>query len=723
MATPTPDDPVSADPADDALRERAEEHLRALAGDSARLREDQWTAIRALVAERRRALVVQRTGWGKSAVYFVATALGRARGAGPTVIVSPLLALMRNQIAAAERAGIHARTINSSNITDWESAYAEVAAGRVDVLLVSPERLNNPEFRDRVLPELAAGAGLVVIDEAHCVSDWGHDFRPDYRRIRSLLHDLPEGVPVLATTATANERVTRDVAEQLRSGEAGQETLVLRGPLERESLRLAVVRLADSTARLSWLAEHLPKIQGSGIVYTLTVSAAQETARFLTEQGVDVRAYTGQSDPDERREAEDDLLANRVKALVATSALGMGFDKPDLGFVIHLGAPQSPISYYQQVGRAGRGVERAEVVLLPGREDTRIWEYFAGLSFPPEQTVRQTLDVLSTADRPLSLAHLETRVDLRRTRLEQMLKVLDVDGAVRRVRGGWEATGRPWTYDAERYAAVAREREREQRAMLDYLDLDTCRMEFLRRRLDDPEARPCGRCDVCTGEYWNTDVDPARREAAAEHLDRPGTPITPRRQWPTGMNTLGVNLSGRIKEELRAEEGRALGRFTDIGWGEDLRRVLAEDSSDAPVDEHLLQGVVRVLAAWDWSRRPVGVVTMPSLTRPGMITDLASRLCRLGRLEPVGALEYRTQSGTGPRRHNSAMRLEQVYSALVAGEGLKSRMADLQRRTPGPVLLVDDFTDTGWSLTVGAALLRQAGAPAVLPLTLATAGG
>ncbi|MFJ9556678.1 RecQ family ATP-dependent DNA helicase [Nocardiopsis sp. NPDC101807] len=721
MATPTADTTVPADASGDALREQAEAHLRALAGDSARLREDQWTAIRALVAEHRRALVVQRTGWGKSAVYFVATALRRAQGAGPTVIVSPLLALMRNQISAAERAGIRARTINSSNTTAWEATYADVAAGEVDVLLVSPERLNNPEFRDRVLPELAAGAGLVVIDEAHCVSDWGHDFRPDYRRIRSLLHDLPDGVPVLATTATANERVTRDVAEQLQAGGERQDTLVLRGSLERESLRLAVARLPDPTARLSWLAEHLPKIHGSGIVYTLTVSAAQETARFLREQGLEVRAYTGQTDPDERREAEDDLLANRVKALVATSALGMGFDKPDLGFVVHLGAPQSPISYYQQVGRAGRGVERAEVVLLPGREDTQIWEYFAGLSFPPEQTVRQTLDVLAAEGRPLSVAALETRVDLRRTRLEQMLKVLDVDGAVRRVRGGWEATGRPWSYDAERYAAVTEAREREQRAMLDYIDLDTCRMEFLRRQLDDPESVACGRCDVCTGEYWGTDVDPGRREAAAEHLDRPGTPIAPRRQWPSGMDTLGVGLTGKIKEDLRAGEGRALGRLTDIGWGNELRRVLADDAPDAPVDERMLQGVVRVLATWGWERRPVGVVVMPSRTRPALIEDLASRLSRLGRLTPVGALEY--AGAVEQRKHNSAMRLAQVYASLRVGDGLRERLAAVQAETPGPVLLVDDYTDTGWSLTVGAALLRSAGAPEVLPLTLATTGG
>ncbi|MBE2998590.1 RecQ family ATP-dependent DNA helicase [Nocardiopsis sp. HNM0947] len=717
MRTPTHDgthDPSSA-PAGGALRERAEQHLRALAGDGARLREDQWRAIHALVADQRRALVVQRTGWGKSAVYFVATALRRGEGAGPTVIVSPLLALMRNQIAAAERAGIRARTINSSNTTDWESTYADVAAGLVDVLLVSPERLNNPEFRDRVLPELAAGAGLVVIDEAHCVSDWGHDFRPDYRRIRQLLHDLPDGIPVLATTATANERVTHDVAEQLRSGDERQETLVLRGPLERESLRLAVAQLPDPTARMGWLAEHLPRIEGSGIIYTLTVNAALETARFLTEQGMAVRAYTGQTDPEERREAEDALLANEVKALVATSALGMGFDKPDLGFVVHLGAPQSPISYYQQVGRAGRGLDRAEAVLLPGREDTQIWDYFASLSFPPEQTVRQTLDTLAEAGEPLSVARLETRVDLRRSRLEQMLKVLDVDGAVQRVRGGWVSTGRPWIYDSERYTAVAAARERERRAMLDYIAATTCRMEFLRGQLDDAEAEPCGRCDVCTGRYWPTEVDPGRRDAAAGMLDRPGTPIAPRRQWPTGMKTLDIPLSGRVPEGERHEEGRALARFTDVGWGSELRRILAVDAPDEPVSDRVLQGLVRVLADWDWARRPVAVAAMPSVTRPALVADLAGRLARLGRLEPLGSLEYADPAGPGERRHNSALRLAQVHKALRIGPDLAGRAGQVD----GPVLLVDDHADTGWSLAVGASLLRRAGAPAVLPLTLA----
>ena len=338
--------------------------------------------------------MVQRTGWGKSAVYFVATLLLRAEGAGPTVIVSPLLALMRNQIAAAERAGIRAVTINSTNIEEWEPVQDQIRAGEVDVLLVSPERLNNPGFRDQVLPRLAATCGLLVVDEAHCISDWGHDFRPDYRRIRTLLGDLPDGVPVLATTATANARVTADVAEQL-----GTDVLVQRGSLDRESLRLGVVRLRTAQQRLAWLADHLAEQPGSGIVYCLTVAATQEVADYLRSRGHDVHAYSGQTDPTERTALEADLAAGRVKALVATSALGMGFDAT-LGFVVNLGAPASPVAYYQQVGRAGRGVDEATVVLLPALEDRDIWAYFASLAFPREEIVRQTLEVLAEAGPP-----------------------------------------------------------------------------------------------------------------------------------------------------------------------------------------------------------------------------------------------------------------------------------------------------------------------------------
>jgi ATP-dependent DNA helicase RecQ len=707
---------------DQGLRDEAERHLRALAGEDARLRDDQWTAISALVAARRRALVVQRTGWGKSAVYFVATALLRARGAGPTVIVSPLLALMRNQVEAAGRAGIHARTINSANAQEWDQVYAEVADGKADVLLVSPERLNNPGFRDQVLPKLTAAAGLIVIDEAHCISDWGHDFRPDYRRLRTLLQALPPGIPVLATTATANTRVTRDVAEQLGAGQDPDDVLVLRGALDRESLHLAVVSLPTAHQRLAWLAARLAdgSLAGSGIVYTLTVAAAYETAAFLRDQGIDVAAYSGRDDQAQRLQAEDDLLANRVRALVATSALGMGFDKPDLGFVVHLGSPQSPVAYYQQIGRAGRGVAQAEVILLPGREDRDIWAYFASLAFPPEHQVLAALTALAEAGRPLSTAALETRVDLSRGRLESMLKVLDVDGAVRRTAGGWEATGQPWVYDEERYQRVAQERIREQQAMLAYQTTDACRMEYLRRELDDPDAARCGRCDNCTGRRRDQEVPQPAADAARQRLLRPGVEVEPRRMWPPGMKDLGIaGASGKIPVDRTAEPGRALGRLTDVGWGTTLRALLAAEAPDGPVTDQLTDAVIKVLAAWDWSQRPAGVLTLPSRTRPVLITSFGQRIAQVGRLPYLGSLGYASTDGPGPRRHNSAQRLRSLWHALTVPDDLRGALSQLT----GPLLLIDDRIETGWTMTVAAKHLREAGAPAILPLALAVTTG
>ena len=705
---------------EDALREQAEEHLRALAGPDATLRDDQWSAIRALVLERRRALVVQRTGWGKSAVYFVATALLRELGEGPTVIVSPLLALMRNQVEAAAAAGVRAATINSANSEEWTSIEEQVAVGDVDVLLVSPERLNNPDFRDNVLPELTHTAGLLVVDEAHCISDWGHDFRPDYRRLRTLLAELPEDVPVLATTATANDRVVYDVSEQLGVGGEftdPQETLVLRGTLDRESLRLAALTLPTAEARLGWLAANLSELPGSGIIYTLTVAATDEVAGYLRDQGYEVAAYSGRTDPAERQRAEDDLLANRVKALVATSALGMGFDKPDLGFVVHLGAPSSPIAYYQQIGRAGRGVRHAEALLLPGPEDKDIWSYFASLAFPPEPTVRAVLDALAEAGGPLSTAALEPRVELGRSRLEMVLKVLDVDGAVRRVKGGWESTGESWTYDAERYERIAAERRREQQAMLDYLGTTSCRMEFLRRQLDDPHAQPCGRCDNCTGAAYSDDVDQQAVQHAQERLRRPGVELSPRKMWPSGMDALGVPVSGKLPADEQAGQGRAVGRLTDIGWGNRLRELLSTSAADQELPEDLFKACVQVLAAWDWSQRPAGVIAVASRTRPKLVRSLASQIASIGRLPILG--EVATNPHTTPQRAtNSAQRVASLWQQFKVTDELAAKVSTLD----GPVLLMDDYTDSGWTITVVSRLLRQAGAPSVLPFSLATVG-
>ena len=707
--------PLEATRTASAVREQAEAALRRLVGrPDAVLHDDQWTAIEALVVDRRRALVVQRTGWGKSAVYFVATALLRAAGAGPTIIVSPLLALMRNQIAAAERAGIRAVTVNSSNLNQWAEVYQQIEAGEVDVLLVSPERLNNPDFRDRALPQLTTATGLVVIDEAHCVSDWGHDFRPDYRRIRTLLADLPSDIPVLATTATANARVTQDVAEQLSvSGDRTlDDVLVLRGSLDRTSLRLGVVELPTAAQRLGWLAEHLGELPGSGIIYCLTVAATQQVAEHLRGQGHEVAAYSGQTPEAERLAAEENLLGNRLKALVATSALGMGFDKPDLGFVIHLGAPPSPIAYYQQVGRAGRGVDRATVVLLPGREDKEVWDYFASLAFPPEHQVRQTLAALGERDEPMSTPTLETRIDLGRTRLDMMLKVLDVDGAVRRVRGGWIGTGQAWNYDTDRYERVSATRKAEQRAMLDYVATENCRMQYLRLALDDDQAERCGRCDRCGGLELPTTVDQHRVEVADERLVEPGVDLDPRRMWPSGMAQLGVRLSGKIPPGEQAEPGRAVARFTDLGWGDQLRELFHPQTPDGEVPVPLRHAVVQVLERWELPERPDGIVFISSLSRPQLGSHLADGLSRYLRLPVLTSFSVIGPAEPGEGAANSAHRLHVVAERyrLEVPEAVEGRR----------VLLIDDRSVTGWTLAVTSRALRRAGATAVHPLVLGT---
>lgn len=775
-----------------ATRAEADELLQGLAGPGTSLRDDQWTAIDALVNRRERLLVVQRTGWGKSAVYFIAAKLLRRRGRGASVIISPLLALMRNQVAAARRAGIRAETVNSANMTEWDDIQRRVAGGEVDVLLVSPERLNNPQFRDDVLPSLARAAGMVVVDEAHCISDWGHDFRPDYRRIRDLLVGLGAGVPVLATTATANDRVVEDVRSQLGDG-----TGVLRGGLDRESLRLNVVRLRDTTKRPAWLASHLRELPGSGIIYCLTVAAAEDLAEALTAAGYEVAAYTGRTDAAERERLEAALLDNEVKALVATSALGMGFDKPDLGFVVHMGAPGSPISYYQQIGRAGRGTDRAEVVLLPGAEDRDIWEYFASLSFPAEEVVRSLLAELETyGDQPASTARLETAVDLSRSRLDQVLKVLDVDGAVRRVRGGWVATGAPWEYDAARYGGLAEARKAEQNAMIAYErlgdgaaaggttadaagtngapevdvaaggagasssnrspDPDACRMLFLRRQLDDPTATgPCGRCDNCTGRHLSPDVDADVDDVVRARLTEPGVRIPARKQWPTGLDRLmaGGDGHGRAGATLGATglrvplkgkihgigEGRALGRLNDIARGPALTQLLADASwrPDASrwKQDRTLCSVVEVLAGWDWDARPDTVVALVThdvvdasagaaleagspahgSALDEMVVACAIAVSDIGRMAFGGVLPVR--DGSRPvDAQNSAYRV-----AGLADRWDWAAIGDIELGD-GPILLVTDCIDTGWSVTMAAAALASATGRDVLPLALAARG-
>jgi len=664
--------------------------IAAVAGPDARPREDQVRAVEELVEHRSRVLVVQATGWGKSAVYWAATTALRELGNGPTLVVSPLLALMRDQIPAASRAGLRAATINSTNVDEWSGVLDDLRSGTLDVLLISPERLANPGFADQ-LPALLGECGLLVIDEAHCVSDWGFDFRPDYQRLTRTLLQLAPDTPVLATTATANQRVTLDVAAQL-----GAETVTLRGSLARASLRLAVVPGLSTLEGYAWVAEVLQTLPGSGIVYVLTVAETERLTAFLVDQGLDVAAYSGQTD--NREMLEGRLRRNEIKALVATSALGMGYDKPDLAFCIHLGSPASPVAYYQQVGRAGRALDDAIAVLVPGPPDERIWEYFATSGIPTDEQVERILDALGGG--PQSLGGVEAVTGIRRGRLETLLKILAVDEVVTKSRNGWEATGRAWYFDKQKWSDLRRVRSAEADLMRRYAHGDGCLMEFLQRALDDPDPRPCGRCSVCDRRLPAPGARPSSElvEAARRFFRGRDVVIEPRKLWVSG-------LAGRKGKIAGVAPGRALAFADDPAWG-DVLRVLWQ--RDAPAPQEVLDGLVQVLVRWSASwQRPVAVVAMPSRRFPLLVGSLAEQVARVGRLPLVDALGV---SGPPPTAEAaSAVRARDLLARTSVRDGVSF---------DGPVLLVDDTVRTRWTVTVASALLADVGASQVMPLAV-----
>lgn len=698
----------------------ADSVLQVLAGAEARLRDGQGEALQALlrgprdVSERgtsgelrgvvaepgARVLVVQATGWGKSAVYWIATSWLRAQGHGPTLVISPLLSLMRDQVAAAERAGLRAATLNSSNVGEWERIEAELADGTIDVLLVSPERLANPTFGARVMRSLTGALGLVVVDEAHSVSDWGHDFRPDYRRVTDVLRKLNPRTPVLATTATANARVVDDVAAQFGDG-----TVVLRGPLARASLQLAVLPQLDPLQRFAWVVDHLPQLPGSGIVYTLTVADAErltEAIRGRYGAEVPVAAYTGQLDSDSRESLEEALRANQVKALVATSALGMGYDKPDLGFVIHVGAPPSPVSYYQQVGRAGRAIDHALVALLPSAGDDGVWDYFATATIPKEPQVRRLLEVLGAADDAMSVPQLEAETGLRRTKVDLLLRQLAVDGITERGSDGWRASGAEWTFDKAHYDGVLDVRRREADIMRSFIRGEQCLMQLLQQSLDDPRAEPCGRCSVCLGQLPPPLQPAASAETVAQVrqvLRAEQHVLEPRKMWPGGA----FGKRGRIPPAELAEEGRVIVHADAAEWGELLAGALR---NDGPPPAELLDACVRTLAGWGWSTRPDVIVGLSAAGHPQLVTGVVDGLGSVGRLP---TLQWPV-SGSPPDDATSVD--EATFWRNALGD------SEIPHVSGQCVLLVVDASSSGWVVTVAAALLREAGADAILPLLL-----
>lgn len=691
-------------------KQNAESLLRQLLGrDDVGFRDGQWEAIDVLVNQRRKLLVVQRTGWGKSAVYFISTKILRDSGLGQTIIVSPLLALMRNQVAAAERLGIRAETLNSANREEWQPITRRLLNDELDCLLISPERLANQEFIEAVLRPVADRIGLLVVDEAHCISDWGHDFRPDYRRILDILRQLPPNTPALGTTATANNRVVEDIRQQLG------DISIQRGPLARDSLALDAIPLADQPTRLAWLAEMIPQLVGSGIVYTLTTRDAELVATWLRKNDITAYAYySGVSlpeipDTDSAREfLEQSLLTNDIKVLVATTALGMGYDKPDLGFVIHYQMPGSIIGYYQQVGRAGRGINHAVGILLSGVEDRAIHYFFRESAFPSEERVAAVLQVLEEHE-GLTLRDIEVHTNLRNKQIEKILKLLVTENPSPVVYQDrlWRRTAVHFSMDRQRIAHLTEQRTRELSEVEHYIATDECKMLFLRRALDEPTSERCGKCSSCLHRpLLNTFLDPERVNSAKIFVRHADLPLILNKQVaPSAFEQYGFN--GNFPLNMRGHEGRILSRWGDAGWG----TMVAEGKHAGRFQDELVDACAEmILERWHPEPAPTWVCCVPSRAHPSLVPDFTQRLAEklaLPFVDVIAKVMDNYPQKLQQNRYHQCKNLDGVFSIS-------------QPLPAGPVLLVDDVVDSGWTLTVLTALLRQSGCPDVYPVALAS---
>ncbi len=679
-------------------------HLRALTADpTAVFRRGQLEAIRALVDDRSRVLVVERTGWGKSAVYFIATRMLRDRGFGASFLVSPLIALMANQVESAARMGLRAAVVNSTNREAWDEIRGRLEADEIDLLLVSEQRLNNPEFRRDWMPELGSRVGLVVVDEVHCISDWGHDFRPHYRRIAKFLRMLPVGVPVIGCTATANDRVVADVQSQL-----GSDLLTIRGPLGRDGLRLEVhTDKRHPDKRLAWLARNIPDLPGTGIIYCLVRRDVEVVAEFLRGHGIECGTYMGGGDlteVDAKAAMLRRFLANEIKCVVATSALGMGYDKPDVGFVIHYQVPQSAIAYYQQVGRAGRSLTESYGILLAGAEDRDIQDWFIESAFPSQHDVEAVIELLEESEEPIKRGQIAARVNLSTGRIDGLLVQLEVEGAVEKVSGGWQRTSAPWVYPKERVERVNSWRREEQAAMERYVELDSCRMQFLRDQLDDPAPEPCGVCDVCRGERFGIEAGVSLEQEADDRLRHDHVSFEPRKRWPAGLD----DPKGSIGKDRVVEPGWCLTPWGAAGWGPLVKQGRLVDGRFAP---ELVEALCEMIS--ERVEQPAQWITfVPSMGRPELVPSLAAEVGRILGLPVHPVVDKLRHSEPQRSMRNSSTQVSNIWGSFeVSGEV-----------PPGVCLLVDDLVDSRWTVTVVGSLLRAAGSGPVIPVGLAYGG-
>lgn len=676
------------------LYEKAEKILRSVYGRNASFRDGQYEAIEATMT-RRRTLVVQRTGWGKSLVYFICSKLIREKGGGTAIVVSPLLVLMNNQLEAAEKMGLRCTVLSGSVKDEREDILAAAAKGYYDLIIVTPETLFSDDVRETIS---RMNIGLFVVDEAHCISDWGHDFRMEYGRLRSVVANLPQNVPLLATTATANDRVIEDLKIQL-----GGDVYLSRGSLHRESLYIQVSRLPGKTERYAWILENLPKMPGSGIIYCLTRRDCEELSCFLKENGISAEAYysrEGEEDDETNRAIERKFQRNAIKAIVATVKLGMGYDKGDVAFVIHYQMPGSIVAYYQQIGRAGRNIGKAYVVLLCGKEDERILNYFIDTAFPSEKEATDVITAIG-ALQSVKRGDIEATLNYRRGRIEKALSFLTEEGFVKREKTVYSLTDRKFRYNGEHYAAVTETRRRETAQMREYTETKECYSSFIGRCLDERDLRPCGHCANCLGKpFFSDEVGEEYRKKAAAYIDGLVLPVVPRKMWAAS----DVTKYSRIP--LFNREGVAMCVYGDAGFGATVEKNLEEGAEE--FDKKLLDRSVEVLFPIVAENRITQVAYVPS-EKKTIVRNFALRLAKalgLSFTDAIGKSPAPSQS----EMQNGSFQCANAYRSFSAKEGVS--VAD-------SVLLVDDYYDSGWTLTVCGFRLAELGANDIFPFVLA----
>lgn len=669
-------------------------------GSDAEFREGQQEAIQS-VLNGERLLVVQRTGWGKSLVYFLATKILRKKEKGITLIISPLLALMNNQVDSANKLGLHVETINSGNIDEWDSVTENLIQNKIDALIVSPERLANAEFKQLLINRIATQISLFVVDEAHCISDWGHDFRPDYRRIVEIINMMPSNIPVLATTATANDRVVNDIKKQL-----GDKLVISRGSLLRESLALQIVKLPSKEERLAWILQSINLLPGTGIIYCLTVNDCKLVNKWLNTNGVHSECYYAGVETGKKGEIIGAFMSNSIKVLVATVAFGMGFDKADIGFVIHFQRPGSIVAYYQQIGRAGRGIKQAYVLMLCGSEDNEINHYFIESAFPTEELMTEVVNTVML-HQGISASELERYINMKPSKIKACIKYLLVNGDIYTDNRKYYKTPRLWKPDLEKSGEITRIREKELLQMNEFINQKNCYMEFIAKVLDDPDAKTCGKCRNCTGKPLISEEVSERVVLAAQQFIREDfNIIKPRKQWPSGKSIDGRN---RIPEKFLCEQGRVLSNYGDAGWG---KRVSVGKYKNNCFDDQLVEASYLLLKEFITENDIKWITNVPSIRHPQLVKSFTEKLAVKLELKYYDILDKVKDSICQKELNNNYLQCENAYNSF-----------EVKASYGENVLLVDDMVDSRWTFTVCGYKLRKSGSGKVFPFALADSAG